>query len=66
MHWKRASIRRPEHHEEVLVRCRGMIELAIYDEKKDVFERRNGDVYDLRDDVYWVGVYKEEVHIEPS
>ena len=64
MKWQRARSQKPEHREEVLVRCRGMIDLATYDEKQQLFMLRDGAVYDMRDDVYWGGVYKEEVHHE--
>ena len=59
MNWRRARTQKPEHREEVLVRCRGIISLAVYNANKDVFELKDGDGYDKQDDVYWVGVYKE-------
>ena len=62
MKWQRARNQKPAHREEVLVRCRGMIDLAVFDEKNQLFILKDGSVYDTHDDVYWVGVYKEEIH----
>jgi hypothetical protein len=50
----------PEHNEEVLVRCRGMVDLALFNLDRKVFILRNGNEYGMEEDVWWTALLRSD------
>jgi len=47
----------PKHNQEVLVRCRGIFNLALYNQDEKKFELKDGtSYYAATDQVMWVGL----------
>jgi hypothetical protein len=57
MKWKSAREQLPKHNEEVLVRCRGIFNLAVYNHDEKKFELKDGSSYYVAtDQIQWVGL----------
>jgi hypothetical protein len=57
MKWVNAKQELPKHNQEVLVRCRGIFNLAIYNQDEKKFELKDGSSYYVAtDQVMWVGL----------
>jgi hypothetical protein len=44
MNWKSAKLQKPEHEQEVVIRCNGAMSLAIYDAPKNGYKLADGSV----------------------
>lgn len=58
MNWVKAADALPKHKEEVLVRYRSIVHLAVYNSQRGKFELRNGGEYDKQDQLLWLKVYE--------
>jgi hypothetical protein len=57
MKWINSKDQLPKHNQEVLVRCRGIFNLAVYNHDEKKFELKDGSSYYVAtDQVQWVGL----------
>jgi hypothetical protein len=61
MRWKRADAMLPQQGEEVLIRSRGIFQLAAYNENERVFIAKNGDRFRPAADLLWSGMSNEKL-----
>ncbi len=56
MKWIRANERLPQGGQEILIRSRGIFQLAVFNADESVFICKNGDRYKVAPDLLWSGL----------
>jgi hypothetical protein len=61
MKWISANEKLPPNEEPILIRRRGIFQLAKFDESEKVFIAKNGDRFRVASDILWSGLVKPEL-----